>query len=167
MEKTPKEKPSAMDRALHYIGYRMRTEKELSDYLAKKEYDSGEIDEVLTRLKEYGYVDDMAFCREYILQRIAQRPVGKRKLEYDLIKKGIPKETIQACMLEYDPKEEQNQCNALAQRLLARKGTDKKAIQSVQRTLVGRGFSYDICKNAIAIAVREREDVCEDEYYDY
>ena len=155
-----------MDRALHYIGYRMRSERELSDYLKKKGYEEGEVLDVIGRLKEYGYVDDAAFAKEFITQRVAQRPVGRKKLEYDLMQKGIGKDTVQDALEAYLSEEEQAGCNALAEKLLRQKGKDKKAIQSIQRTLISRGFSYDRIKIAIQHGILE-VDPCGEKSYDF
>ena len=42
-ERKEQTRVSAMDRALTYLGYRMRSKKEMEDYLRQKGYEAGEI----------------------------------------------------------------------------------------------------------------------------
>ena len=51
---------------------------------------------------------------------------------------------------EYHGQEEEERCRELAERLAAQKGRDRKALQSVQRTLLARGFGYDLIRQALA-----------------
>ena len=144
-----------MDCALRYLGYRMRTEREMQVYLQRRGYEQEEILEVLERLKECKYIDDTAFCEEYYEQKQAVRPMGKRRLIYDLQKKGIDAATIESGLGAYTPEEEQKACAAVATRLLQRKGTDAKSLASVSRSLAGRGFSYDTIKRVMSAYLEE------------
>ena len=85
----------AADAGLHYLDLRPRTEKELRDYLKRKEYDEKEIDDAIEYLKEYGYVDDRKYCMEYF--RFAQK---KGRSDYRIIReleqKGVSPEISRA-----------------------------------------------------------------------
>src|SRR5699024_729849 len=56
----------AYTRAIHYLSYRMRSEKELIDYLHTKEVEESYVDEVVTRLKQEGLIDDLAFSESFV-----------------------------------------------------------------------------------------------------
>ncbi|WP_395979009.1 regulatory protein RecX [Christensenella sp. MSJ-20] len=149
-ERKEQTRVSAMDRALTYLGYRMRSKKEMEDYLRQKGYEAGEIQETMDRLADYGYIDDVAFSREFLRSRLNRGPVGRKKLEYDLLKKGVDREAIARVLEEYHGQEEEERCRELAERLAAQKGRNRKALQSVQRTLLARGFGYDLIRQALA-----------------
>ena len=76
-ERKEQTRVSAMDRALTYLGYRMRSKKEMEDYLRQKGYEAGEIQETMDRLADYGYIDDVAFSREFLRSRLNRGPVGR------------------------------------------------------------------------------------------
>src|SRR5260370_34773699 len=47
------------------------------------------VDQVIERLREYGYLDDAKFAQSYASNRVQQRPIGRRRLQRDLwFKKG-------------------------------------------------------------------------------
>jgi len=152
------EKRTAMDRALQYLGYRMRTENELNTYLKKYHYSQEEIDDVMERLKEFGYVDDKVFCSEFIRQKNITRPTGRRKFAYDLMRKGIDNAALDEALGEYSVEAEQEQCDIMANKLISRKGSDRKALASVQRALASRGFSYDMIRRSIENVVSVTEE---------
>src|SRR5437660_12747073 len=51
------------------------------------------VEEVIERLREYGYLDDARFAHSYASLRVQQRPIGRQRLERDLWLKRIDKQT--------------------------------------------------------------------------
>jgi len=50
------------------------------------------IDEVIARLRGYGYLDDAKFAQSYASIRLRERPIGRRRLQRDLwLKKSTSK----------------------------------------------------------------------------
>ena len=62
----------AMDMSLRYLQYRSRSQKEMEDYLEGKGFDRDIIDEVIEKLRGYGYIDDLAFARDWVSNRMSQ-----------------------------------------------------------------------------------------------
>jgi len=56
------------------------------------------VEEVIERLREYGYLDDSRFAHSYASLRVQQRPIGRQRLERDLWLKKIDKPTIEAAL---------------------------------------------------------------------
>jgi regulatory protein len=48
------------------------------------------VDEVIARLKEYGYLDDERYALSYASLKVKQRPIGRRRLQQDLKMKQVP-----------------------------------------------------------------------------
>lgn len=83
--------------ALAFVSIRLRSKKEIVDYLEKKRkknpaYSSEIISQVINRLEELGYVDDQRFCQAFISSRTTSHPKGTRLILLELIRKGIDKE---------------------------------------------------------------------------
>ena len=57
------ERALAMNRALGFLGYRARSEKEVRDRLRRYGYGDQTVEGVVGRLKELGYLDDKEFAR--------------------------------------------------------------------------------------------------------
>ena len=56
------------------------------------------VEEVIERLREYGYLDDARFAQRYASLRVQQRPIGRQRLERDLWLKRIDKTTVDAAL---------------------------------------------------------------------
>jgi regulatory protein len=76
------------------LKYRQRSEKEISDRLKKKNFPEELIKETLAFLREKKFIDDFAFARSWIRERLA-RSIGPRRLKQELKLKGIPPEIIE------------------------------------------------------------------------
>ena len=64
----------AQDTALQYIGYKMRTVKEIRMKLFEKEFSEEVIEKVIAFLEKYGYADDREYCRKYIREKLRMKP---------------------------------------------------------------------------------------------
>lgn len=82
-------KASIYDTSLKYIGIRMRSKKELKEYLIKKKFDNKDIDECISKLEYQGHLNDEYFCKCYINDKINLTNNGLDKIKNDLIKLGI------------------------------------------------------------------------------
>lgn len=124
-----KSKKSPLESAFHFLSFRSRSEKEMLDFLIKKDFETSEIAQTLLKLKELNFINDAKFAQEFIESRSKNKPKGKKALMIELARKGIRIENI-----EIDEKE------------LATKALEKKSFKSkehMQRFLYSRGFSWD------------------------
>lgn len=155
--------------SLRFLSYRPRSEKELVDYLRKKvksqkskgkiesqnekTIDDNLIDKIITKLKEYKFVDDREFARFWVEQRTKFKHKPFRVIEYELKQKGIDKGLIEEVMASFDDKNTFDLENA---KKLAEKKLDfyrslppQKRQEKVMNYLLRKGFNYDIVKKAL------------------
>lgn len=90
-------------RAINYLSKTIKTEFQLKTYLSNIAYkkkgkwyvdipkDQIElvVNETISRLREYGYINDEEFAEQFIQSRIRNKPRGKTVLVSELISKGI------------------------------------------------------------------------------
>ena len=81
-------------KALKYISIRMRSKKEMRDYLKKNEYSPSEISFALESLQKDGYLDDKVYAKAYVNDQINLGSHGPRRIFYDLKKLGIDEKYI-------------------------------------------------------------------------
>ncbi len=74
--------------------------KELRDYLAKREYQSEEIDRVIKDMLDFGYLNDARFACEFLIYDLEKGKSRKRAF-YDLKQKGVSDKDIEAGYNEY------------------------------------------------------------------
>lgn len=75
--------------SIKYINVRLRSIKEIKDYLLKKEDDNDLIDEVISRLIKMGYLDDRRFTEAYTKDKLNFTSWGDYKIINELNKLGI------------------------------------------------------------------------------
>ncbi|MBN1400299.1 MAG: RecX family transcriptional regulator [Anaerolineae bacterium] len=138
----------AHERALHYLSYRPRSEREVRRYLQRKEFGEEAIDEVLARLKRTHLVDDLAFARSWVENRESLRPRGPWMLKAELRQKGLSDQIIDAVLVDLDEEASALKASEAAVRRYARLSE-----QVFRRRLWGylqrRGFGYDVCRSVV------------------
>lgn len=143
-----KDYSKAKDIALNFLSYRARSEKELRNKLISKEYDEEIIDRVVDFLKKYEYINDEKFAKSYIRDRIRLKPVGRKKLFYDLRQKGIKSGIIDHVLDNMDLNEVNNAEKLIKKKISNRDELDLKKKQKIYQFLLGKGFSYDTIRKA-------------------
>lgn len=129
----------AYDLALRYLSYRPRSTEEVRRHLAKKQLPDSRIAEVLERLRQRGYVDDMEFARYWISSRDRFKPMGLRALKYELRQKGVDDEIVDALLAEVD--EEASAIRAAQTRMSRYRGSSPQAFRhKLSAMLRRRGF---------------------------
>ena len=138
------------DAALHFLGYRPRSEVEVRRRLRRSSFDEEIISEVIARLKKQSLIDDIAFARYWKDNRISYRPRSRRMIRHELMEKGISSE-IAANVLE-DVDDEESAYRIVQKKVRSIETDDFNAFRDrISYFLRSKGFSYDIISR---IAVR-------------
>jgi len=82
-------RPEALEAALKFLGHRARSRLELTRRLRSEGHPPGAIEAAVRRCDELGYVDDEAFARSHVRDRLKFRPRGRRVLLAELRTKGV------------------------------------------------------------------------------
>lgn len=154
-----------MEIAVRFLGARPRTRWELERRLRRAGTSDEIVEVTLDRLAELGYVDDAAFARWWAEQRDRHAPRGRRLIEAELRRVGVPAEAIAAHRDEHDAPERlpedgqlpsteaERATDALGRHLRGRPmPSDPKALQRIGMFLVRRGFDPATARRAIAEA---------------
>ncbi len=133
----------AYNQALHYLGFRPRSQVEVERYLQKKEYPPELITAILNRLREQQYLDDEAFARFWLESRERAKPLGPQALRYELKQKGLESHLIDAALTDLD--EDESAWAAVEKKLyLWQKLEEGPFKQKVMAYLSRRGFNYEV-----------------------
>jgi regulatory protein len=168
-EKKPREinpekaRRRTFDRAVNLLTYKPRSEKELRLRLLEKDWTNAEIVEaVLIKLKEYNYLNDEQFAKEFAASRLRQKPIGKRVLKQKLALKKLDKETVDAALekaFEETPEAEVIE-RAIEKRLRIKgKPETREDSKKFYDYLLRQGFSYDLVSSKMReIAARNYDE---------
>ena len=81
--------------ALKYINIKIRSKKELEKYLKKYSDDISMINNVISKIKSEGYLNDRVYARSYIHDVISFKIYGPLKIKKELSELGIDKDIIE------------------------------------------------------------------------
>jgi len=140
------------DKALRFLSFRPRSEKEIKDYLKKKKIGEETQKMVLKKLKKANFLDDREFTLWWIEQRMTFRPSGKRLLEYELRKKGVDKEIIEESFAPrlYPSFEFKMALKAAKKKLSSyQKLPSLELRKKMTAFLARRGFSWEVIKEVV------------------
>lgn len=80
--------------ALKYIKTKLRTRKEIEEYLSKKDYNDFDIDYAVAKLEQEKYIDERVYAKSYILDAINLKNIGPNKIVMELTNLGIDKNIV-------------------------------------------------------------------------
>ncbi|MCL5435351.1 MAG: RecX family transcriptional regulator [Patescibacteria group bacterium] len=138
-----------LNRALRFLSFRPRSEKEVMDYLKKKQVDELNSQKIIDKLKEHKFLNDEEFAKWWIEQRTLIKPRAWRIIKLELRAKGIDDDVIQNS--EFKIQNDLETAVKLAQKRLPRyKNLPKLEIyQKLGRCLVSKGFDWETVKKSI------------------
>ena len=144
---------SCLDAAADILDRGIITEQELKKKLLAKGYKEADIEEAAAKLSEYGYVNDSHYA-EAFARKLSGEGKAPRRIEYELAKKGVDKDTAKEAAAQYKVCSGEN-AMAIAVKML--RGIDIKELErdekdkklaKVGRKLASLGYEssliYDI-----------------------
>jgi regulatory protein len=90
----------AKQQAYRLLAYRNRTSSELRDRLQRRGYTISIIDEVLRQLESDGYLDDRKVALDWARYRLQAKPLGRRRLAWELQRRGVHSELVEEVLRE-------------------------------------------------------------------
>ena len=147
------DKMTALQKACDYIAKMPKTEKNIRDYLAKKGYEELVINSVIDKMKEYNYIDDVAYAKEY-LQSV--KDMGVNKIRYNLLKRGIKKNVVDTILCDYD--DSRDVMLDIAKKFMKDKEYSMENFAKLSRRLASKGFEYDKISSIIRVLREDNAD---------
>ena len=143
-------KISAQDKmyalVLQLVARRPRSERELRDYLRRKNQDEQTTQNILNKLSDIGLLSDEAFARSWVESRRLLKPVSRRRLTQELRQKGIASDIIEIVMEEDQTSDTQTLQDLIERK---RKQTKYRDGTKLMQYLSRQGYGYDDIKNAL------------------
>lgn len=141
-----------LNMAIHFLSVRMRSEKEVREFLAKKEVDSEAAEEIIHRLSQMGYLDDAAFAEAYVNTQINASDKGPKAIERELKEKGVSGVLIEQSLAKFERGLQLEKALKLAEKYRRKYRKESPFIQKqkIEQTLARKGYEWDIIQEALA-----------------
>jgi regulatory protein len=152
------EEEAAREKCLRLLRVRGRSAAELRERLRSTGFSGKVIEKVVPELAAVGLVDDAEFARSWVASRQAAGGAGRRKLRWELRRKGVAEELITRAVEQAASDEaELAQALSLARRRLKEGRQDRKSLARLRRLLLGRGFEFDTVDAVMQQIISEGE----------
>ena len=140
-------------RAMNLLQKRTYTEKQLRDKLKEGFYSEEIIEDTISYVKSFHYVDDEQYALDYLTYHEGSKSM--RQMEMDLYKKGISKETYRQALFLWEEnggkQDEQEMIRSLLEKKHYSADWDLKNKQKLYGFLLRKGYSPDAIIRAMRI----------------
>ena len=100
-------------------------------------------DAIIERLIQKGYLDDLKFAEYYVENRFVKKGISKKRLQMELMKKGVSREIIEQVLGVSSRNDEEEIMKMIAKK--RNKYDDEKLIQYLCR----QGFHFETVRNLV------------------
>lgn len=132
--------------ALKALGGRAQSTGELREKLRRRAERAGDVDDVLARLKDHGYLDDKRFAESFATARLANDRLGRGRVIQDLrqrrVAPGVAESTVRRVYEEVDEQALIEDWIRRKYRSAPREGLfqDEKDLAAAYRRMLRAGF---------------------------
>ncbi len=147
-------KNSIKNRALNLLARRPHAKEELRRKLIRKKFEKDLISEVLSSIEQAGLLNDKEFAILFYNDKLNRGRESKRKILYDLRKRGVSNSVISE-VSEMFPEDEENldEIKKLVERKLKSHSLQKKSRLEIRNRLyqflLSKGYDFDVIKQII------------------
>ncbi|MDO5452094.1 MAG: regulatory protein RecX, partial [Candidatus Saccharibacteria bacterium] len=103
-----------------------------------------DIEKVMNRLMERGYLDDLNFARYFVENRNTAKGISTKRLRIELLKKGVDEHIIEQVLAE-NPRDQSEEIRKAIEKKRRWNYDDKKLMQYLLR----QGFDYELVRNLV------------------
>lgn len=141
----------AEEKAIKYISIRLRSIKEIKDYLVKNNYPKEVIDKAVDNLIKNKYLDDNVFTKAYIKDKLSFTTKGDYKIKMELINLGIEQSIIEENMSLIDDEIITNKIKKIIDKDIRtnKKYNGQELRNKIYNHLVTQGYSKEKVINII------------------
>ena len=139
----------AYQSALRYIGYKPRTQYEVTKKLESGGYSEETVNFVLDELNQKNYLDDADYAVQWVETRVSSHPRSQRLIRHELKRRGIPETLIEEA-LEKMP-DDREMARTLATGFLEKNKQldNEKFMNRMKGVLARNGFAFDVINEVI------------------
>nr|WP_226035338.1 recombination regulator RecX [Aquibacillus saliphilus] len=145
---------------INFLSYRMRSIKEIKEYLIKKEVEQEQIDVVVNRLLSEGLLNDTDFAEALVRTRVQTTSKGPMLVKRELMDKGVSSAIADQALSFYPYESQYEKAAKWVEKKL--KSSNRKSfrqqVQNLQQTLMQKGFTQDVIKDVLENVENNKDD---------
>ncbi len=146
--------------AVNYLARRMRSEKEIKDYLVQKEVDEPVIKEVIYKLTSQKYINDQDYAFAYVRTQANTTDKGTNVVKMELKEKGVSEDILIRALEEFPLEQQIEKAMKLTEKFYQKNAKDSLKVQKqkLEQLLLRKGYTYEIINIAVKETDIEKQD---------
>ena len=137
--------------AINYISIRMRSIKEVREYLKRKQVSENVIEETVDKLVKSGYLNDYNFAKAYVNDGLLITNKGPLKIKQELVKYGIDSDIINEVIEDIDKELiKEKLSNLMEKQIKLRKGSTNAVKVKLLNYFYNLGYSKEDVLNELS-----------------
>ena len=153
------EQNKVTNHALNFLSFRQRSEKEIYTALKRKGYEEIYIENAIDYCRNQKYLDDRAFAKAFIKDKVNINKLGEQRIKYELLRKGVSQNIIDDVLI-LDTEDQLETALKLAEKKLPSYRKDDK--NAVYRKLSGflqrKGYSFEVVSQVMREVLKDFGD---------
>ena len=148
------------------ISKRLRSEKEIKNYLEQKTNDIHLIEYIINELKQNNYINDILFTKAYLSDKLTLTNSGINKIKSELYNLGIEEEIINDVVENNNIKNDYKKLeNMIKKKIkLNNKYSNNYLKQKILNDMINLGYDREEIINIIDQNIKDDKDIYEKEY---
>ena len=148
------------------ISKRLRSEKEIKNYLEQKTNDIHLIEYIINELKQKNYINDLLFTKAYLSDKLTLTNSGINKIKSELYNLGIEEEIINDVVENNNIKNDYKKLeNMIKKKIkLNNKYSNNYLKQKILNDMINLGYDREEIINIIDQNIKDDKDIYEKEY---
>lgn len=140
------------NKVVKYIVIKLRSEKEIREYIKKYTEDKNMIDEIIAQLKKEGLLNDDRYIKAFIEDKVNLTNWGPNKIERELEKLNIDTKKVRQILSSYNDEIFDNKIKKIISKKVKANKKDSMYMlkQKLERELFNLGYSKDLIKENTA-----------------
>lgn len=155
------------DLAIKYIAKKMRSKKEIREYLKDKEADNDTINKVIEILSKQKYIDDEMYAKSYVNDRMLLSTDGPLKIRNKLEESWIDEKYITSALQIFGEEEEKERIEKIINKKIASNRNKSNYVlkNKIIEYLYTLGYSKSLSQEIInSVDFKEDKDIVKKEY---
>ncbi len=136
----------AKDAGFRLLGFRMRSIAEMRKRLKEKDFNADEIDHAVNHMIDLNYLDDSAFGKAFVREKVKNKKIGPMALRSELVPHFLPSELVLQLIhdiyTEFDP-QSLIEFHLKKRGVRKKKPLDQKTQKRMNDFLARKGFYWD------------------------
>jgi regulatory protein len=154
------------NKTIKYISIRMRSQKEIEEYLGKFNLNDHDFKNIISNLKRIGLIDDKLYAKAYSSDRINLSNDGPNKIKSDLLNLNISEDYVDEVISTIDKEIVSIKLSKLIKKRVKsnHKHSNYMLKQKITIDLVNLGYNRDDIIELIDAETLETNDILNDNY---